>query len=106
MPALVGRKFAIKELERASRGEIVVAVSDPTRTMDGLGASSHKAMVEIHVPIRDANGRVIAVGEVHKDMSALQERQSQVVSGMWLIRSLSLALGTATLFILVSRAHK
>ncbi len=105
VPELVGRTFSIEELKRTVRGEIVFGMSDPDRAQDHLGAETHKPMLEVHVPIRDANGAVIAVGEFHKDSSALEARQASVVKYMWLFRGLSLLLGGATLFYLVKRAH-
>jgi len=105
VPELVGQKFAIEELLPAARGEIVFGTSDPEREQDHVGAQSHKPMLEVHVPIRDATGSVVAVGEFHKDITTLEARSEATVRLTWLLRAFSLLVGMATLFFIVKRAH-
>ncbi len=105
VPELVGKKFAIDELKQAATGAIVFGTSDPERAQDHVGAQTHRPMLEVHVPIRDANGSVIAVGEFHKDITSLQARGDALTRLMWLLSGLTLLLGVATLFFFAKRSH-
>ena len=102
---LTGRHFDLETVKRATRGEIVVATSNPRHDQDRLGSAKGKPMMEVYVPIRAADNSIIAVGEIHKDPDTLNEITSELIEGSLIIRAMSLLLGGLTLFVLVRRAQ-
>ena len=103
-PELVGQQIRSKSVERAAGGQLVYNIGDDTE--HSIGDEHVDEMMEIYIPIRDASGAVIAVGEFYQSLDALHSSLSTVIIGSWAIRICLAIAAIVPLYVVVLRADR
>lgn len=102
--SLIGQQFASESVRRAMNGETVRNFGDDTEHFPGN--DHHAGVLEIYIPIRDASGYVIAVGEFYQNLGTIHDSLFTAIAGSWAIRIFLSVAAIAPLFFIVLRADK
>jgi signal transduction histidine kinase len=102
---LIGMRFDSAEVSDAGSGETVFAYGDHNDEEDQLEGEHQADRLEIYMPIRAADGTVVAVGEFYQDLATSNRTIMTTIRGSWLIRLVFVLIGILVLFLLVRAAH-
>ncbi|UIJ73905.1 sensor histidine kinase [Aurantimonas sp. HBX-1] len=102
--SLIGQKFASESVRRAANGETVRNFGENTE--HSTEGDHHAGVLEIYIPIRDAEGQVIAIGEFYQNLASISDSLFTVIAGSWAIRVLLSIAAITPLFIIVLKADR
>ena len=102
--SLIGQQFTSESVRRAADGETVRNFGHDAEHFPG---NDHQAgMLEIYIPIRDASGSVIAIGEFYQNLETIHDSLFSAIAGSWAIRILLSITAITPLFFIVLRADR
>lgn len=102
---LIGRRFASEEVTKAASGMLAQDFIKPDTHNRSLGIDNEE-IVEIYIPLRNLDGRVVMVGEFYQSLSVFRDRLAKTLVGSWTIGILFSLLAILVLFGLVNQASQ
>jgi signal transduction histidine kinase len=102
--SLIGQQFSSESVRLAASGETVRNVGEEAEHHSEDNAEPR--ILEIYIPIRDAAGNIVAVGEFYQNLDTIHESLFKVIAGSWVIRVVLAIAAVIPLYMLVAKAER
>jgi Signal transduction histidine kinase len=104
--SLIGKQFTSTDVARAASGKVVAEFEDMKSEESAHEQSLGLSLIEVYVPLRDASGSIIAVGEVYENATVLDQQLDASAFRTWIFVCFTTAVMLAFLYLIVRRGNQ